>query len=170
MNVVLQQRLAAASPVTSRLWHLGSKNTKSMRCASRPRQMRSTEERDLNITLENTAVSAPFAVAGSQRLSEPLKLFLACAKAAAQAKAGQESSGVNDVRYFEIGAGGLQEDALQALLQVGFRGAQGRLLNPPWSAPVPARSVSWSRPPGAWSLPPHCCMDKSHQSKDYNVP
>ncbi len=77
-----------------------------------------SREDELDVALADTAVSAPFVVAGSQRLTEPIKLFLTGAKAATT---GQGSSAVNVANYIEIGAGGIQEDALQALLQVGSR-------------------------------------------------
>ncbi len=113
--MLLKQRLATSLPVASRLWHFGIKNTKSMRSASRPRPVRSTEERELDIALANKAVSAPFYVKGSQRLREPLKLFLT----GLGAKAGHGSGTVNNAKVIEIGSDGIQEDALQALLQVG---------------------------------------------------
>ncbi len=130
MRLLLKQRLATLSPVASRLWRFGTKNKLSMRHVV-PRSLRSAEERELDIALANAAVSAPFYVAGSQRLREPLKLFLiACAKAAARAPTSQGSSGVNDVNYIEIGAGGLTEDALQELVQVGQGGRKPRYV---WS-------------------------------------
>lgn len=78
-----------------------------------------SSEGELDTALANTAaVSAPFVVAGSQRLRGPIKLFLTGAKAATT---GQGSSALKVANYIEIGADGIQEDALQALLQVGFR-------------------------------------------------
>ncbi len=121
--MMLKQRLATASPVVSRLSPFGTRKNpivKSTRHAFGRRRWPSCEEDDeLDMTLENTAVSAPFFVTGSQRLREPLKLFLTGAKAAARPTIGQESSVVNIANYIEIGADGLREEALQALLQVG---------------------------------------------------
>lgn len=88
-----------------------------MRYASRPRASSSAEERELDKALASRAVSAPFFVKGTQRLREPLKLFLT----GPNAKADNGSSAVNNAKCIEFGADGLQEGALQALIQVGAR-------------------------------------------------
>ncbi len=133
---IVPRILAPASQVASRLSRFGTKNILSMRHASGPRALRSAEGHELDVALANTAVSAPFYVAGSQRLREPLKLFLTGAKAAAHTTASQCSNGVNYGKAIGIGAGGLQEDALQALLQVGPKDAACP------SFPIPAASAA----------------------------
>ncbi len=117
MSMLLKQRLATASPVASRLWHFGTKNMSSRRYASGSRALPSDEERELYNALKSRAVSAPFFVKGSQRLREPLKLFLT----GLGPKAGHRSDTVNDAKVIEIGADGVEWDGLQALLQVGAR-------------------------------------------------
>ncbi len=115
--------------------------------SSSPSSSRSAEEHELEIALDIAASEAPFFVAGSQRLGEPLKLFLTAGDKAAAAPAAS-SSGICDSKCIVIGADGLQEDALQALLQVGgLKGAQDQ------TGPARVRIPCWEGN-GQCSTPP----------------